>query len=642
MLKSVKNDWVDVKDIIVPVDRYWSRLAEEEKEFIIESIKKLGEKALLSHPILLTKAEGSKNMILADGFNRYDAARKAGLTRVYAAIEVYETEEEAVEVAKWKSLGENWIRGQRDPAQLIEKVKNWTSGMELNQAVKKLMEFGISRPHAYRIINIARDEELSRAVIEGRMSLRRAEEIIEERKAYEGGKVDIVSHVRQDIKFSLLEEGKPQKEAFSEKKAQIGLAKTCKTISEETSSKEAKIEEIEEEETESKVYKHFGVYKHLEIPTSIKSEMEKALEKLEEISLIEEEDKERLMEKAYNLLKDEDSVVQREAIRLWKKECIEDYTLYDLKNFIDKAREIVEERRMKKMERVEEHALKPRPRPEPREVKYVERPTPAPVPAPALEEKPILREKTEQEIIDECRRELHDILMAFGYPSSIAEFIAGSNELRDMYRELGVSGLVYFLSKLGAGKIQRMLEPVRKGMVGSLSRGLPGQEVALELKEKYESMREQIKKEFEELKEKKHVRLLEEWKNLIWSEAFMPREDVLILLHDSDFTLIAVKKRDIFSSEENMLRLQLVLASVRDSKPLGETLAMNLNINSRKVVVDYAGRRVEVAGLLCPSCRAMLTCHVCGSLVNCACGWPSTHVLPFSHNKYFAREVKEL
>ncbi|MEM1743130.1 MAG: ParB N-terminal domain-containing protein, partial [Nitrososphaerota archaeon] len=128
MLKTVKNDWVDVKDIIVPVDRYWSKLTEEEKEFIIESIRKLGEKALLSHPILLTKAERSKNMILADGFNRYDAAKKLGLTRVYASIEVYETEEEAVEVAKWKSLGENWIRGQRDPAQLIEKVKNWTSG----------------------------------------------------------------------------------------------------------------------------------------------------------------------------------------------------------------------------------------------------------------------------------------------------------------------------------------------------------------------------------------------------------------------------------------------------------------------------------------------------------------------------------
>ncbi|MEM4053606.1 MAG: hypothetical protein QW646_07660 [Ignisphaera sp.] len=638
----MKNDWVDVKDIIVPVDRYWSKLTEEEKEFIIESIKKLGEKALLSHPILLTKAEGSKNMILADGFNRYDAARKAGLTRVYAAIEVYETEEEAVEVAKWKSLGENWIRGQRDPAQLIEKVKNWTSGMELNQAVKKLMEFGISRRHAYRIVNIARDEELSKAVIEGRVSLSKAEEIIEERKAYEEGKVDIVCHVAQDIKFSLLEEGKPQKEVISEKEAQIKLAKTCEAISEEISQKEEKIEEIEKEEIESKVYKHFGVYKRLEVPSSIKSEMEKALEKLEEISLIEEEDKEKLMEKAYNLLKEEDSDTQREAIRLWKKECIEDYTLYDLKNFIDKAREIVEERRMKKMERVEEHAPKPRPRPEPREVKYVEKPTPAPVPAPALEEKPIPREKTEQEVIDECRRELHDILMAFGCPSSIAEFIAGSSELREMYRELGVSGLVHFLSKLGASKIQRMLEPVRKGKAGLLSKTLPGEAVALELRKEYENMREQIKKELEELKEKKHVKLLEEWKNLIVSEAFMPRDNVLILLHDSDFTLIAVKKRNIFSSEANMLRLQSVLASARESKPLGETLAMNLSINSRKVVVDYAGRRVEVAGLLCPSCKAMLTCHICGSIVNCACGWPSTHVLPFSHNKYFAREVKKL
>ncbi|MEM4007535.1 MAG: hypothetical protein QXT92_07755, partial [Nitrososphaerota archaeon] len=433
------------------------------------------------------------------------------------------------------------------------------------------------------------------------------------------------------------EEGeKPQIEAISEKEAQTGLAKTCKAISEEISQKEAKIKEIGKKETESKVYKH------LEIPSSIKSEMEKALEKLEEISLIEEEDKQKLMEKAYNLLKAEDSVVQREAIRLWKKECIEDYTLYDLKNFIDKAREIVEERRMKKMERVEEHAPKPRPRPEPREVKYVEKPTPAPVPAPALEEKPIPREKTEQEVIDECRRELHDILMAFGCPSSIAEFIAGSSELREMYRELGVSGLVHFLSKLGASKIQRMLEPVRKGKAGLLSKTLPGEAVALELRKEYENMREQIKKELEELKEKKHVKLLEEWKNLIVSEAFMPRDNVLILLHDSDFTLIAVKKRNIFSSEANMLRLQSVLASARESKPLGETLAMNLSINSRKVVVDYAGRRVEVAGLLCPSCKAMLTCHICGSIVNCACGWPSTHVLPFSHNKYFAREVKKL
>jgi len=93
------------------------------------------------------------------------------------------------------------------------------------------------------------------------MSLRRAEEIIEERKAYEEGKVDIVSHVGQDIKFSFLEGEKPQREAFSEKEAQIELAKTCEAISEEISQKEEKIEEIEKEETESKVYKHFGVYK---------------------------------------------------------------------------------------------------------------------------------------------------------------------------------------------------------------------------------------------------------------------------------------------------------------------------------------------------------------------------------------------
>ncbi|MEM2383283.1 MAG: hypothetical protein QW521_03855, partial [Desulfurococcaceae archaeon] len=57
-----------------------------------------------------------------------------------------------------------------------------------------------------------------------------------------------------------LEEEKPGKEAILGKEAQIELAKTCKAISEEISQKEEKIEEIEKEETESKVYKHFGVY----------------------------------------------------------------------------------------------------------------------------------------------------------------------------------------------------------------------------------------------------------------------------------------------------------------------------------------------------------------------------------------------
>lgn len=73
------------------------------------------------------------------------------------------------------------------------------------------------------------------------------------------------SHVGQDIKFSLLEGVKSQREVISEKEAQIELAKTCKAIPEEISKKEAKIEEIEKEETESKIYKDLGVYKYLEI-----------------------------------------------------------------------------------------------------------------------------------------------------------------------------------------------------------------------------------------------------------------------------------------------------------------------------------------------------------------------------------------
>ncbi|MEM2164017.1 MAG: hypothetical protein QXR62_06330 [Candidatus Bathyarchaeia archaeon] len=65
------------------------------------------------------------------------------------------------------------------------------------------------------------------------MSLSKAEEIIEERRAYK-------HEPSLTVRLEGEEGEKPQKEVISEKEAQIGLAKTCEAVSEEISQKEEK------------------------------------------------------------------------------------------------------------------------------------------------------------------------------------------------------------------------------------------------------------------------------------------------------------------------------------------------------------------------------------------------------------------
>ena len=183
MVKGVKYDWVDVDKISVLDERYYSPLSDVELEALRRVIRERGEEFSLENPVKVNAANGGGPLILRDGFNRLKIFRELGYKRIYAIIRVFEKEEEAVEDAKWGSIEDNWHRGQRDPKQLIELVKKWTADMDEGEVAKLLIGRGFSRSYAYDLVGIVRDEELSEKVVDGEISLRRAIELIRERKS---------------------------------------------------------------------------------------------------------------------------------------------------------------------------------------------------------------------------------------------------------------------------------------------------------------------------------------------------------------------------------------------------------------------------------------------------------------------------
>ncbi|MEM0261283.1 MAG: hypothetical protein QXN17_01350 [Nitrososphaerota archaeon] len=340
--------------------------------------------------------------------------------------------------------------------------------------------------------------------------------------------------------------------------------------------------------------------------------MEKALEKLEEISLIEEEDKEKLMEKAYNLLKDEDSDTQREAIRLWKKECIEDYTLYDLKNFIDKAREIVEERRMLKELR------EPLPKPKPKQEPKIEE---------ASREAP--RELSEEErvnmIIDYLKKMFRHPFVHRFLVDDVLMMVLKDEEVKEIYKDLGLQGSIILFSKVYrelAGKLSS--HPKDAGVIYN---------VVKEFREKilktYKSKRDEILSLLGNVKPELLKPLIE-----------FVGEDAEVIQLSNGYTLVLSKNAKLIVSRpayiwrknpftNDLVNIQELLACSINN--LNDSPAARLLTKQDKYVVERwsAGPlRTEhrllfkVDTLKCPRHKGVLTCIVCGAPVVCECGWP--------------------
>ena len=142
-----------------------------------------------------------------------------------------------------------------------------------------------------------------------------------------------------------MEEEKPGEGIIFGKEALSELHKPPQTRREEITPKiDQTAEIVEAAESEEKEI--------LELMSgTIKSEIKKAFERLEDILGYELEDPEvrqRLLLTAFQDLMEEPSEVQREAIRLWARQCREDFHLYEnFRQYILEAREIVKKRKAK-------------------------------------------------------------------------------------------------------------------------------------------------------------------------------------------------------------------------------------------------------------------------------------------------------
>ena len=180
---KITRGWVDVDKIIVPPGRLFSRPSKEILEALEKALLEEGEYFSQTSPIIVNYAKDTGDYTLVDGFDRLELHRKHGFKKIYCIIRVFENCIDARNDAEWGSARLNLQRGTVDGADFLDFVIRHTAGLPLRDAVRALVEnLSMSRSYAYRVIRVARDKELSRKVLDGRLKLWTAIEIIEGRK----------------------------------------------------------------------------------------------------------------------------------------------------------------------------------------------------------------------------------------------------------------------------------------------------------------------------------------------------------------------------------------------------------------------------------------------------------------------------
>jgi len=315
-------EWVPLdvlRGIRVP-SRVYTRREDEVEEQIRRDMAGSPESFFNTSPIIVTKSRESGLMYLADGFTRCKIAIKEGVPRAKLLVKEFEDDVDAVAAARALSYKINKQRGLVDEASLVQMVRDMADEGWGTGDIAELL--GRSERYIRMLLSISEDAEIMEMLRRGEISIHRAVELLRERKSY---KVETVSE-----QPSMGEEARS--EEISPKEAEIEGARACTAIPEEAAEpEEAEILEL--------------------MPGTIKSEMEKAFERLEDILGYELEDPEvrrRLLLTAFQDLMEETSEVQREAIRLWARQCREDFHLYEnFRQYILEARQIVEKRKAK-------------------------------------------------------------------------------------------------------------------------------------------------------------------------------------------------------------------------------------------------------------------------------------------------------
>jgi len=317
-------EWVspDVLRGIKAPSRVYTRREAEVEEEIRRDMAGSPEDFFNTSPIIVTKSRESGAMYLADGLTRCAIAIKEGVPRAKLLVKEFEDDVDAVAAARALSYKINKQRGLVDEASLVQMVMDMANE---GWSVKDVAELlGRSERYIRMLLSIGEDAEIMEMLKRGEISIHRAVELLREKKGY---KEETVSEQPSTWKEA------PSGE-ISPKEAEIEGARACTAVSEEI---------IEAAEPDEEI---------LELmPGTIKSEMKKAFERLEDILGYELEDPEvrrRLLLTAFQDLMEETSEVQREAIRLWARQCREDFHLYEnFRQYILEAREIVEKRRAK-------------------------------------------------------------------------------------------------------------------------------------------------------------------------------------------------------------------------------------------------------------------------------------------------------
>ena len=293
-----------LRKIRVPSRVYTRREAEVEEQIRRDMIEN-PETFFNTSPIIVTKSRMSGRMYLADGFDRCRIAVIEGIPKAKLVVKEFEDDADAVSAARALSYKINSQRGRVDEASLIKMIRDMANEGWSTKDIAELLEK--TERYVRMLLNIGEDEEIMEMLERGEISIHKAVELLREKKSY---KAETVSKPP-----SIKEEPLPG-EAPSREGAE---------------SEEDEILEL--------------------MPATIKSEMEKAFERLEDALGYELEDPEvrrRLLLTAFQDLMEEPSEVQREAIRLWARQCEEDFHLYEnFRQYILEAREIVEKRRTK-------------------------------------------------------------------------------------------------------------------------------------------------------------------------------------------------------------------------------------------------------------------------------------------------------
>ncbi|MEM1808883.1 MAG: hypothetical protein QXL31_05805 [Thermosphaera sp.] len=307
---SVYEEWVATEEldkVEVPPERVYTRRGAEEDEAIRVAIERDYVDFFETSPIIVSRSRESGRIFLADGWIRYRIARLGGAKKIKIRVREFETDKEAYEDALVISHNLNASRGNVVGYSILNMVRYLKdAGMSAREIAERLNR---SETYVYNLLAVLRNQELVEKVRNEEISLREAIGLAYKRTP---------DYDRHSVG------GEAVSGDISAKEARIEVAKPGKAKVEEARGKEAKIEEI---------------------PGTIRAEVDRAFRKLENMALIGEEDKLKLLRRAYEALKGEPSEIQREAIRLWARRCAEDRALYDdFTAFIEEAKIIAEER----------------------------------------------------------------------------------------------------------------------------------------------------------------------------------------------------------------------------------------------------------------------------------------------------------